>query len=229
MAVGTSAAANPPPIPESRRQLIHEAFKIGFRVLHGGRIAYGALLNVQAEQWAADNDIQLRLDRFSEFIRHFSDFSFEALKSLGERLSALHGLAALHPFKAQAAAMNKISLDRLLWREGIAAEKQKPLMHPSVENFEKVMRDRLADWADFDMAAAHYAYEYDFLCTEEQAALAQIRFLVRPTQLTYAASSQLTLFHCWISPLFVGSVFDFLFGVGINRSPSGWSDLVGAR
>jgi hypothetical protein len=30
-----------------------------------------------------------------------------------------------------------------------------------------VVRDRFADWADFDMAAAHYAYDYDLLCTED--------------------------------------------------------------
>jgi hypothetical protein len=63
--------------------------------------------------------------------------------------------------------MNNVSLDRFLWREGIGAEKKHPLQYPSVEAFERVVRDRLADWADFDMVAAHYAYNYDFLCTED--------------------------------------------------------------
>jgi hypothetical protein len=167
LAIGTKKAASPPPIPEGRRRLIQEAFGLGFRVLHGGRIGYGQLVNVQAEQWAQDDDIKVRQDRFSTFIRHFAEFPLEALKDLGEKLSAAHGLAALNPLKAQAAVMNKVSLDRFLWREGIGAEKTKPLLHPSVGVFEDVIRDRISDWADFDMAAAHYAYGYDFLCTED--------------------------------------------------------------
>ncbi|MGY3602759.1 MULTISPECIES: hypothetical protein [unclassified Bradyrhizobium] len=63
--------------------------------------------------------------------------------------------------------MNYISLDRFLWREGLAAEKAGPKLHSSVGAFEKVARDRLADWADFDMVAAHYAYGYDLLCSED--------------------------------------------------------------
>jgi hypothetical protein len=51
--------------------------------------------------------------------------------------------------------------------EGIGAEKKNPRQHASVEAFEMVVRDRLADWADFDMVAAHYAYGYDVLCTDD--------------------------------------------------------------
>jgi hypothetical protein len=167
LAIGTKKAANPPSIPEGRRQLIQEAFASGFRVLHGGRIGYGELVNVQAKQWAQDDDIRVRQDRFSTFIRHFAEFPLEALKDFGEKLSAAHGLAALNPLRAQAAAMNKVSLDRFLWREGIGAEKEKPLLHPSIGVLEDVVRDRISDWADFDMVAAHYAYGYDFLCTED--------------------------------------------------------------
>ena len=169
LAIGTPRAANPPPIPDGRRKLIQDAFALGFRVLHGGRIAYGAIVNVQNDQWAPDDniEIQVRQRRFSKFVRHFVELPLEALKTLGETLAAAHGLAAMNPGKMQAAAMNGVSLDRFLWREGIGAEKRNPRQYASVEAFEKVVRDRLADWADFDMVAAHYAYGYDFLCTED--------------------------------------------------------------
>jgi hypothetical protein len=98
----------------------------------------------------------------------FDDYPKEALRSLGERLSAAHGLAAQNAHKAQAAAMNNVSLDRLLWREGIAAEKHTPLLHASIDALQNVVRDLLADWADFDMVAGHYAYGYDLLCTEDK-------------------------------------------------------------
>lgn len=167
LAIGTPRAANLPPIPDGRRRLIQEAFSSGFRVLHGGRIGYGEIVNVPSSQWAPDDDIKERQKRFSDFIRHFGEFPLEALKSLGEKLSIAHGLAALNPFKAQPASMAKVSLDRFLWREGIGAEKEHPLQHSSAAAFESVIRDRLADWADFDMVAAHYAYGYDWLCTED--------------------------------------------------------------
>jgi hypothetical protein len=167
LAIGTPRAANPPVIPEGRRRLIQEAFSLGFRVLHGGRISYGELLNLQAEHWADHDDIEKRQARFSDFIRYFGDFPLVAFKDFGERLSVAHGLVALNPFKAQAAVRAKVSLDRLLWREGIGAEKKRPLLHPSVNALEDVVRDRFADWADFDMVAAHFAYGYDLLCTED--------------------------------------------------------------
>jgi hypothetical protein len=83
----------------------------------------GASAAVQSDQWAADDSIEIqeRQDRFSKFIRHFAEFPLEALKALGESLSAAHGLAAMNPGKTQAAAMNKVSLDRFLWREGTRA------------------------------------------------------------------------------------------------------------
>jgi hypothetical protein len=169
LAIGTPRAAAPQPITSGRRELIREAFALGFRVQHGGRIAYGEIVDVQRDQWAADDkiDIRDRQDRHSKFVRHFAEFSFENLKTLGESLSIAHGLAAMNPGKAQAAALNGISLDRLLWREGLDAEQKNPSRYTSVKEFEKDLRHRLADWADFDMVAAHYAYGYDFLCSED--------------------------------------------------------------
>lgn len=170
LAVGTAKAANPPPIPEGRRALIQEAFAMGFRALHGARIAYGDLVGAQASQWAQDDrfGIAERQNRFSDFIRHFGDYPKEALINLGENLSVAHGLAAKNPNRAHAAAMNKISLDCFLWREGLAAEKRAPLTYGSVDELQKIVRNLVSDWADFDMAAAHYAYGYDLLCTEDK-------------------------------------------------------------
>ena len=44
--------------------------------------------------------------------------------------------------------------------QGIGAEKKNPRLHASVEAFEKVVRDRLADWADFEMVATHHVYGF---------------------------------------------------------------------
>jgi hypothetical protein len=170
LAVGTRRAANPPPIPEGRRALIQAAFRQGFRALRGGRIAYGDLVGVQASQWAQDENFPIteRQKRFSKFIRHFGDYPKEALKNLGETLSAAHGLASRNAHKAPAPALNNVSLDRFLWREGLGAEEQAPLQHASAEKFRNVTRHLFADWADFDMVAAHYAYGFDLMCTEDK-------------------------------------------------------------
>ncbi len=170
LAIGTSKAANPPPIPEGRRALIQRALAMGFRVQRGARIAYGELVGVQRNQWASDDvfPVEERQKRFSDFLRHFCDYPKESLHDLGEKLSAIHGLAAKNPHLALPAAMQKVSLDRFLWREGLAAEKQSQRMHVSSDSFQNVVRDRLSDWADFDIAATHYAYGYDLLCTDDK-------------------------------------------------------------
>ena len=170
LAIGTRKAATIAVIPVGRLALIREAFKLGFRVLHGARIAYGELVQVQTDQWAPDDrfDIKVRQDRMNDFIRHFHDFPLETLRSLGEKLSVVHGLAAKNPHKAQAAALNRISLDRFLWREGLATEKQNPRLHATLEDLQNVCRELFADWADFDMVAAHYAYGYELMCTEDK-------------------------------------------------------------
>jgi hypothetical protein len=170
LAVGTPKAASPPLIPEGRRALIQEAFRLGFRALHGARIAYGDLVGVQASQWAQDDNFPIaeRLERRSKFIRYFRDYPKEALKDRGEKLSVAHGLASRNSHRAQAAAMNNVSIDRFLWRDGIAAEELMPRQHRSVEAFRDLMRHLFADWADFDMVAAHYAYGFDLMCTEDK-------------------------------------------------------------
>lgn len=125
------------------------------------------------DRWAIDDvfDIAERQRRFSKFLRHFQDFPLNKLKDLGESLSIAHGLADMNQGMRQSAVLNKVSIDRLLWREGIAAEESNPLQHPSVEAFQAIVRHRLADWADFDMACAHHSYGYDFLCTEDKGHL----------------------------------------------------------
>ena len=170
LAVGTSKAANPLPITKGRGDLIQEAFALHFLVLHGARIAYGECVGVQANQWAKDDKFTIdeRQRRFSNFIRHFNDFPKIPLIDLGENLSVSHGLAAQNPRKAHVATMNNISLDRLLWREGLAAEENSPCVFLTVGAMQKEVRALLSDWADFDIVAAHYAYGYDQLCTEDK-------------------------------------------------------------
>lgn len=115
--------------------------------LHGPRIAYGNLVGVQENQWAQDDNFTIAEQhrRFGNFIRHFGDYPKEALRNLGERLSVAHGLATLNPNKAQGAATHKVSLDCILWREGIAAEKHTPLPHAPVDALQNVIRDLFAD------------------------------------------------------------------------------------
>jgi hypothetical protein len=127
---------------------------MGFRCLHAPRIAYGEIIKVERDQWASDDlhDAGTRQQRQSDFLRHFQDFSYQALKSFGIQLLTLHSLTPL-PSN---------------WRNGLVAEEQTPRMFASKEFFLADVRNKLADWADFDMAAAHYAYGYDLLCTEDK-------------------------------------------------------------
>ena len=171
-AVGTPKVTTLITITDGRRALIQEAFRVGFRALHGARITYGQLVGVRADQWAPNGrfslgDIQ---DRQSKFVRHFDDYPLDAVRAFGEKMAAAHGLGAknTNPYVAQAAAMHKVSIDRFLWREGLLAESKSPLTHASQEDFQGVVRHLLADWADFDIASVHYAYGYDFLCTEDK-------------------------------------------------------------
>jgi hypothetical protein len=82
---------------------------------------------------------------------HFSDFSYQSLKALGNQLLALHGA--------------KTSRDD--WRTGLALEAASPKQFASQKAFQDALRHEMADWADFDMVAAHYAYGYDLLCSED--------------------------------------------------------------
>jgi hypothetical protein len=172
LAVGTSTP--PPAIPAVRQEIILQALQVGFRAMHGPRIGYGALPTFDLAHWAADERYPIgeRQDRMSAFIRHFNEYPLRALQGFGEQLSRGHGLAAQNQRFAQAAALNNITLDRYLWRKGIAAEEAALRNHPSLDAFLKALRKLLADWADFDIAATHYAYGYDLLCTEDKGKLA---------------------------------------------------------
>jgi hypothetical protein len=171
LTVGTKTQR--PAIPATRQEIIAAALATGFRVMHGPRIRYGALPTFGPADWAPDTryPIAERQDRMSAFIRHFGEFPLRVLQGFGERLSAAHGLAASNQSYAQAAALNNITINRYLWREGIGAEAAGPLNHATQEAFLKTLRKLMADWADFDIAAAHYSYGYDLLCTEDQGKL----------------------------------------------------------
>jgi hypothetical protein len=171
LSVGTRTP--PPPIPQIRQDLIAAALATGFKILHGPRIGYGALPTFTEHDWAPDTryPIEERQKRMGDFNQHFQGYPLRALKDFGERLSAAHGLAAANQRYAQAAAMNNITLDRYLWRKGIGAEATSPLLHPNQKAFLTALRKLMADWADFDIAAAHFSYGYDLLCTEDQGKL----------------------------------------------------------
>jgi hypothetical protein len=172
LAVGTAAAATPPTIAPTRLEIIQAAFDMGFLVLRSPRIAWGALYPVPPERWAPDA-VHSQVDRQareSVFVRHFNNYALELIKDCGEQLSKAHGLAAL-PQNAQyalAASLNKITLDRYLWREGLAAEEAAPMVSATVSAFQKQLRNLLADWVDFEVVAVHYAYGFDILCSQDR-------------------------------------------------------------
>jgi hypothetical protein len=172
LAVGTSAAAMPPTIPPTRQEIIQAAFDTGFFVLRSPRIAWGALYPVPPERWAPDtlHSQSERQNRESVFVRHFNNYPLELIRDYGEQLSKAHGLAAL-PQNAQyalAASLSKITVDRYLWIDGLAAEETAPVVTASVSDFQKKLRNLLADWVDFDVVGVHYAYGFDILCSQDR-------------------------------------------------------------
>lgn len=171
LTVGTKTP--PPAVPPTRQEIIAAALATGFRIMHGPRIGYGALPTFGPADWASDTRYPIgnRQDRMSAFIRHFGEYPLRALQSFGEQLSAAHSLAASNQHYAQAAVLNNITLDRYLWRRGIGAEAAQPRSHATQKVFLTVLRKLMADWADFDIAAVHYSYGYDLLCTEDQGKL----------------------------------------------------------
>ena len=157
--IGTPAAAAPIEIPGISR--ITGALSLGFKVLHGGRISYGQIANVTQEQWAPNirHSAHDRQKRLSAFVHHFNDFSFRALQDFGEKLANVHGIPPQsNPFA---------QIDTHLWRKGLSAEQRQPRFFSDVKAFERELKRYMADWADFDIAATHYAYGYDYLCTAD--------------------------------------------------------------
>lgn len=171
LSIGTKAPS--PTIPLTRQEIIGAALATGFRILHGPRIGYGALPAFTQADWAPDTRYPIgeRQNRMGDFVRHFGEYPLHALRDFGEQLSAAHGLAAVNQHFANAAAVNNITLDRYLWRKGIGAEANNPKVYPTQEAFLSALRKLMADWADFDIAAAHYSYGYELLCTEDQGKL----------------------------------------------------------
>lgn len=171
LTVGTKTP--PPNIPATRQEIIAAALATGFRIMHGPRIGYGALPTFGPADWAPDTRYPIgeRHNRMAAFLRHFGEYPLRALQSFGEQLSVAHGLAASNQQYAEAAALNNITLDRYLWREGIGAEAANPRKYATQTAFLNALRKLMADWADFDIAATHYSYGYDLLCTEDQGKL----------------------------------------------------------
>lgn len=144
---------------------VRKALAMGFKILHGGRIGYGQIVGVADGQWASDkrHPIDVRQQRFSICLRSFSDGAYTALKDFGEELAAVHGI---HPTPT-ALSRYTPTADPALWVKGLDAEEQKPKKFPSVQAFRKAMQQKMADWADFDIVCAHYAYDFDYLCTAD--------------------------------------------------------------
>lgn len=156
-----------PPVPAVRIKLIRQAIDLGFRVMHMPRIGHPSTYQVAVEEWSLDVRFSQsdRLNRSHLFSRHFNDYAHVAVRDFGEQLATAHGLSS--PRATFAARFTGISPARHLWREGLAAEDTAPKMHASPQAFQKVLRSLLADWADFDVAATHYGYGYDYICTED--------------------------------------------------------------
>ena len=77
-------------------------------------------------------------------------------------------LTVLQPLAARPAKMLGISAERYLWRDGLYAEDDKQKLFPTPQAFHKAFRNVMSDWADLDIAATHYAYGNDVLCTEDK-------------------------------------------------------------
>ncbi|MET3521901.1 hypothetical protein [Mesorhizobium abyssinicae] len=105
-----------------------------------------------------------------------------ALQSFGERLSASHGLAASNKHLAEAAALNNITADRYLWSEGIGAEAANPRSHATESAFLNVLRNFMADWADFDIAAVHYSYGLTCFALRIRASSCRIPFRIKASR-----------------------------------------------
>lgn len=158
----------------------------GLGFVHGGRLQTPRLDVITSDRWEA---IYYEGDGFGHGLApiHFLNQGpfiealarrFDDPKPFPDMLWTAIGwlhvenpLAAVNQHLANAAALNNITLDRYLWREGIGAEANSPKVFPTQKAFLAALRKLMADWADFDIAAAHYSYGYELLCTEDQGKL----------------------------------------------------------
>lgn len=159
-------------VPPDRASLIQSALNMGFRILRNNRIAYAAVYPLTDADWAIDrrHNRKQRLDRESAINRALNDRALEALKDFCEPLATKHRLPSdpRYATRAWIAKAQNVSLSRILWREGLAAEASAPSFYPNIDAFHSAFRKVMAEWADFDVVTGHYAYGYDILCTDDK-------------------------------------------------------------
>jgi hypothetical protein len=208
ISIGTTKASSRPAIPQARQKVIRAALKLGFRILHSHRIGYSAVYSVDPTDWASDvhHSSQQRQHRESMLNSDLGDTGYRRLCDFGEQLAVTHNLhkRPQNAYKAYFAQLHGITLARFLWRDGLAAESAAPRLYKTIDEFEKQLRNYMAEWADLDVVTSHYGYAYDILCTEDQGKLPGTVFSTATRQslettfaLRFMTVRQLS-FHCLV-------------------------------
>ena len=132
-------------LPEVLENWLNNALTLGFKFMRAPRFGAPHPNFLASEHYFveySDKQQKTRQERFSELVRRINNAGSgqAVIKSVGTRIN--HRLGVNGP-----------------WFQSLDQPKDK------VEKKEVI--DAVAEWADGDTVAAHYAYSNDFLCTED--------------------------------------------------------------
>jgi hypothetical protein len=143
-----------PPLHPILESHLQDAIAMGFRLLHCPRILAPKPKLPQSYYLADTNATAAdRAARFAECSRE--------LELLGAGIAHVKAIGA------------RYSNDPKRWIEGLAAA-------PASES--AAIAKAVAEWADADSVAAHYAYEADYFCTRDVASAAGTNTMLHPDQ-----------------------------------------------
>lgn len=153
-----------------RKEIVNKAFALGFKVLRVPRVALGSFIEVPYLNWASDEEFsrEERQNRFHRFLQNFPEHGTKHLRQVGTELVRHHNLDTAHLAHLEVLP-NWPTASELMWKQGILAEFDCPKYYPSQKKFIQVIRDIIAEWADLDILASHYAYNSDYFCTVDES------------------------------------------------------------
>jgi hypothetical protein len=126
-------------------QRVAHAVNLGLRFMYAPRLGAPKPIELQNDVFAVETDSQqqeLRLKRFSQLVRD--------IEAQGVGMAVVRNLAS--SIKA---------------RLGTAGPWYSSLDHPRDAQEKTAIEKAVAEWADGDTVAAHYAYQNDYLCSED--------------------------------------------------------------
>lgn len=164
-----------PTVPAIRDEVISAALAQGFMILRVPRLGLPPFVEIEEHSYANERAYARgqRQERYSVFHRAFPESGLSQLKALGTEAAIAHRLrsrthAALRQLGARTDHLPSEAESEYL--QGIVAEFDNPRIPDNTrKKWTRRVRAVLAEMADADAVAAHYAYGTDVFCTSDRS------------------------------------------------------------